>query len=306
MKRIGKKQVNDSAPRRRNASLKQESVDFSNQFRRGRTITGSSSSRIASGNELNADILSPRAQSHHLSMRRRTLVWRLVAVIVAALVLYVCVGQIIANVRVKTNEPIATSQSELYSKTLDQYFARHPVERFRPSLNQTGMIEFLQQTHPEIKAADIRLLSGFGDAQLQIDLRQPIARWTINGSNEYVDETGTVFAQNAHSTDMIEIIDTTGPRNGIVASKRFLGFVGLIVGDMKLHGYKVARATIPALTTRQLEVTLDNVPYNFKLSTDRSAGEQSEDISRIISYLKTNNITPGYVDVRVKGKAFYK
>ena len=306
MKRIGKKKTTDATPRRRSGSLERESVDFTNQFRRGRTITGSSSSRIASGNELHADILSPRAQSHHLTMRRRTLVWRLVAVVVSALLVYVAMGQIIANVQPKTSEPISDAQSQLYIKALDQYFTKHPVERFRPSLNKTSVITFLQQSHPEIKTADIRLLSGFGDAQLEITLRQPIARWTINGSNEYVDETGTVFAQNAHSSDMIEIIDTTGPRDGIVASKRFLGFVGLIVGDMKLRGYNVTRATIPALTTRQLEVTLETIPYTFKLSTDRSAGEQTEDISRIITYLKTNQITPSYVDVRVKGKAFYK
>lgn len=306
MKRPAKKKTTDTPSRRRSGSLERESVDFTNQFRRGRTITGSSSSRIASGNELNADILSPRAQSHHLTMRRRMLVWRLIAVVVAALSVYVAMGQIIATVQPKTDEPVGSAQSQQYIQALDQYFARHPVERFRPSLNTSSMITFLQQTHPEIKTADIRLLSGFGDAQLAVTLRQPIARWTINGSNEYVDETGTVFAQNAHSSDMVEIIDTTGPRNGVVASKRFLGFVGLIVGDMKVRGYKVARATIPALTTRQLEVSLENIPYTFKLSTDRSAGEQSEDVSRIISYLQANNISPGYVDVRVKGKAFYK
>jgi cell division septal protein FtsQ len=306
MKQLRKKKNNDNAPRRRSGTLERDSVEFTNQFRRGRTITGSSSSRISSGNELNADILSPRAQSHHLNLRRRKLVLRLIGVIVAALIVYVCVGQIIANVQVKTNELVNASQSQQYAKALDGYFAKHPVERFRPSLNETSMVSYLQQTHPEIKSADVHLLSGFGDAQLEVTLRQPIARWTINGANEYVDETGTVFAQNAHSSDMIEIIDTTGPRDGIVASKRFLGFVGLIVGDMKLRGYKVVRATIPALTTRQLEVTLENIPYTFKLSTDRSAGEQSEDISRIITYLKGSQISPGYVDVRVKGKAFYK
>jgi cell division septal protein FtsQ len=305
MKQLRKKNT-DNAPRRRSGNLERDSVEFTNQFRRGRTITGSSSSRISSGNELNADILSPRAQSHHLNLRRRRLVWRLVGVVVAALIVYVCVGQIIANVQVKTNEPINASQSQQYAKALDGYFAKHPVERFRPSLNEASMLTSLQQTHPEIKSAKINLLSGFGDGQLEVTLRQPIARWTINGANEYVDETGTVFAQNAHSSDMIEIIDTTGPRDGIVASKRFLGFVGLIVGDMKLRGYKVVRATIPALTTRQLEVTLENIPYTFKLSTDRSAGEQSEDISRIIAYLQAGKISPSYVDVRVKGKAFYK
>jgi hypothetical protein len=296
----------DSSPRRRSRLIDEDSVEFTNQFRRGRTITGSSSSRIASGNELNADILSPRAQSHHLTAHRRKLVWRLIATIVAALLVYVCLGQIIAKVSIKTSEPIATTHTVQYSRTLDDYFARHPVERFRPSLSEIDMTQFLQQSHPEIETAEIRLLSGFGDAQLYVTLRQPIARWTINGSTQYVDRTGTVFVLNAHSSDMIEIVDTSGPREGIVASKRFLGFVGRIVGDMEKRGYKVVRATIPPLTTRQLEITLENISYSFKLNTDRSAGEQCEDIVNIINYLQRNQIMPDYVDVRVKGKAFYK
>lgn len=309
MKLSRKKPSTADLPRRRTQASSSQRAEAPHQFRRGRTITGSSSANISSGNELRADILSPRAQSHHLSAHRRKLGWRLLAIVIVCLAIYVLLGQLIAEVTVRSSVTVSRSARDSYVATLDTYLSRHPVERFKPSLNTRSMNQFLQASHPELLDSDIQLTSNFGKAQLSVRLRKPIARWTINGSNEYVDSTGTVFNYNAYPSDIVQIVDNNGaaaPQSGIVASQRFLSFVGLVVGDMQDRGYSVTKATIPPLTTRQLSLNVKKIPYTFTLSTDRSAGEQSEDISRIITYLRKKGITPSYVDVRLKGKAFYK
>lgn len=310
MKLLPSRHNKTDRPRRRDL----QSADFSdqrNQFRRGRTLTGSSSRAIASSNELHADMLSPRAMAHHLTAHRRRLVGRLIIAIVACLSLYVLLGQIAASLQVISKEQVILSpgQQQAYLKSTENYFHTRPVERFHPSLNTSSLITYLQQQHPEIATADIVLGGGFGEASVSLSFRQPIAHWNIDGQDEYVDKNGAVFKTNYFSAPALQIVDESGiaPVAGrSVASARFLGFVGLVVGDLEERGLKVTRATIPALKTRQININIENIPYVFKLSTDRSAGEQTEDASRIIAFLQKQNITPEYVDVRVKGKAFYK
>ncbi len=78
----------DSVPTQSNSS---------GQFRRGQTITGSVSPNIHSSNEASATMLSPRAHVHHLSRRRRSLGWRLVAVSRCLLGSYLLVSQLVAT-----------------------------------------------------------------------------------------------------------------------------------------------------------------------------------------------------------------
>lgn len=314
MKLFSSRHSETDRPRRRNVqSVEPSSLrsDQRNQFRRGRTLTGSSSHNVASSNELNADMLSPRAMAHHLTAHRRRLVIRFVAVIVMCLALYVLLGQIAASLQVsaKNQAILSAAQQQTYLKTAENYFAARPVERFHPSLNTASLIAYLQQFHPEVASADIILGGGFGEASLVLSLRQPIARWNIDGQDEFVDKNGVVFKANYYASPPLQIVDESGvaPVAGkSVASARFLGFVGLIVGDLEARGLKVTKATIPALKTRQIDITIEGLPYMFKLSTDRSAGEQTEDVSRIIPFLQKQGITPQYVDVRIKEKAFYK
>ena len=282
-------------------------------FRRGRTLTGSSSSSISSSTELSADILSPRAKSHHLSKRQRRLSWYLVGVIVLCLVIYIVLGQLIARVSLSSTAALAFVNQERqssYIDTLNKYLDSRPVERFAPSLNERTMLQFLQAEHPEIERASLELLSTFGEAQLDVELRTPIAKWSQAASSQYVDTSGTVFDFDTPPEDvMVEIVDKSGisPSSDVtVASKRFLGFVGVVSGKMSERGYVVTKATLPILTTRQLEISIRGVRYPFKLTIDRSAGEQVEDIDRIVQYMKKSSISPDYVDVRIKGKAYFR
>jgi len=310
---IKRKKTGQSAPRRRQSTDSHEPATDIKSFRLGRTLTGSRSPRVASSNELNSEMVSPRAKTHHLVRHRRRLFGRLMIVIIVCVGIYLFLGQLVATVHVQAivgnaAMKLEDDQANKYLSTIDRYFSRRINERFRPNLNASDMIDYLQATHPEIESLDVQLTGGFGEAQIELKMRRPVARWIVNGETQFVNQDGVVFARNYYANPKVTIVDKNATKlsGGLVASNRFLSFVGQVVGDLQEEGLTVTKAIIPTLTTRQLEIHIKGVKPYFKLTIDRSAGEQSEDIVRIVHYFKKRGTNPAYVDVRVQGKAFYK
>lgn len=289
------------------------SVDLTNRyaFRRNRTLTGSSSAQVASSNELNAEIRSPRAHVHHLTALRRRLLATFIGVVLVAFGLYVLLSQLVASATIQMAGigTLPPDDQAAYAKALDSYYAARPAERLRFLLDGRMLLEHIQSSRPEIKAVSIEPGDGIGNASVNLVSRKPIARWNLNGDNQYVDSNGVVFSRNYYADPGLQIIDNSGiqsSRDRVLASNRFLGFVGHVVAKSAASGLAVDNVTIPALTTRQIIVTLKGKATQYKLSVDRSPGQQVEDIVHIDRYLTSNNMSPGYVDVRIAGKAFYK
>lgn len=313
----GGKNKEDGAPARRRQSSGGEdrpsAEDLSNRyaFRRNRTLTGSSSAQVASTNEMNAELRSPRAHVHHLTSLRRRLMFYLAAVGFTAFGLYLLVAQLVAttSVQVAGVSLLPKEDNVAYQKALDSYYAARPAERLRFILNQKELLAHLQASRPEIKSVAIEPGEKPGEASIRIVARKPIARWSISGADQYVDDEGVVFSRNYATDPGLLIVDNSGLSSSssrLVASNRFLGFVGRVIAGSTASGLAVDKVTIPALTTRQVSLTLAGKATEYKLSVDRSAGQQVEDIVRIDKYLVTRNMKPGYVDVRISGKAFYK
>jgi hypothetical protein len=280
-------------------------------FRRNRTITGSSSANIASSNELNAEVRSPRAHVHHLTSLRRRLMFYFSIVAVSSFLLYLLLGQMTASVSVQMAgiNVLPNDDTAAYQKVLDSYYAAKPTERLRFLLDQKALLSHTQALRPEIKAVDVLPGASLGESAVNLTARKPIARWSIDGVNQYVDGDGIVFDRNYFADPGLQIIDESGLQTSnsrLVASNRFLGFIGRVIALSANNGLPVTKVTIPALTTRQIALTISGKATIYKLSVDRSAGQQVEDIVHINKYMAANNLTPGYVDVRVQGKAFYK
>lgn len=89
-------------------------------------------------------------------------------------------------------------------------------------------------------------------------------------------------------------------------SSRVKNYVYLLENDLRDLGLKSIRAVLPSGKMRELDIDIEGVVPYFKVTIDRDAAVTAEDISRMIKYLKENNLEPTYVDVRVDGKAFYK
>lgn len=280
-------------------------------FRRNRTLTGSSSAKIASSNELNAELRSPRAHVHHLTHLRRKLLASFTGVALVTFGLYVLVSQLVATtaVTVDTVGVVPTNIQTLYQKSFESYYAARPAERFIFMLDKRALLSHVQASRPEVQSIQVNPGSKPGEASIVVTARKPIARWSIDGANQYVDGEGVVFAQSYFGDPDLQIIDNSGisaSSSKLVASNRFLGFIGRVIAKSTSNGISVTQVTIPALTTRQVSVTLAGKSTEYKLSVDRSAGNQVEDVARINRYMATNNIAPEYVDVRISGKAYYK
>ncbi|MES2876286.1 MAG: hypothetical protein V4678_02325 [Patescibacteria group bacterium] len=317
--KFGKSKTNvDTSPgRRRNQgdshAERPSAADLSSRyaFRRNRTLTGSSSVHIASSNELNAELKSPRAHVHHLTNVRRRLLLYFTAVGAASLGLYILVSQLVAAsaITLASLGPIPQADQSAYQSSIESYYAARPVERFRFLLDSQALLSHIQASRPEVRSIRIEPGATPGEASVVIAARQPIARWSIDGANRYVDGDGVVFSRNYFSDPELQIVDNSGLQaasSGLVASNRFLGFIGRVVAQSTKYGLAVETVAIPSLTTRQVAVTLAGQSTEYKLSVDRSAGNQVEDIERISRYLGAANTKPQYVDVRIAGKAFYK
>ena len=306
-----RKKTSTQPPRRRGEPSSEPMATPRATFQRNRTLTGSSSAQVASSGELNAALKSPRAHAHHLSSLRRRLGFYFILTILIAGVLFMLVSQLMASVTVRVSgvELLPAADKARYSQAIDSYFAARPAERLRFLTNQQALISHMEATDPEVQSVKIEPGEGLGDALITIVPRTPIARWSINGGNQFVDGNGVVFTRSYFDSPELRITDNSGLQADTaesVTSQRFLGFVGLVVGLAKDNGLVVNRVSIPPLTAKQLNVKVRGVHPYFKLSVDRSAGEQVEDMSRIVRYLKRKHISPTYVDVRIEGKAFYR
>lgn len=127
--------------------------------------------------------------------------------------------------------------------------------------------------------------------------------------NEVVKMINERKAANANSGEIVELV----PEMKIVddnhseqISSRVKEYLYFLEGDLKDLGFTPLRAVLPAGKMREFDIDIEGVTSYFKVTIDRDAAVTAEDISRMVKYLKENNLEPAYVDVRVDGKAFYK
>jgi len=306
---FSKKQT--AQPRRRRQSAGQPAPRVESPFRRGKTLTGSTSAHVNQmvAVEASAQFKSPRAKVHELAAKRRRIGGLLLLVLAASAALYGLVSQFTATPLVRATEGISLASSESYEQAIQEYFAQHPAERLRFLLNEATLTKFLQTKTPEVAEVALQGSAGFGTSAFQLTMRQPIVGWNIGSEKLFVDAAGVAFKKNYFENPKVQVIDQSGiplESGRAVTSDRFLGFVGLAVGLTETNGYKVKEVILPRDTTREIELRLDGVSYPINLSVDRSAGEQVEDMARAVKWLHTSGKNPQYVDVRVSGKAFYR
>lgn len=312
---FSKKPQPDIAPLRRQTPgsvpaerATEESLSRRYAFRRNRTLTGSASAQVTTVSESNAQLKSSRVQAHDLVRQRRRIGSVLGLTLLGVLVLSGLVWQFTAQPIVRLSDH-SQSLDASYTQAVEDYLSRHPIERLRFLLHEDGLSAYVQSVTPEVAAIRQDGSAGFGKSTFVITMRQPIAGWSIRGVQQYVDASGTSFLRNHFATPQVQIVDNSGIQvetGQAVASNQFLGFVGRVVGLSNTQGHPVTQVVIPQNTTRQIELHIQDVPYPVKLSIDRPAGEQVEDMSRALGWLKKRELKPSYLDVRVSGRAFYK
>ena len=281
-------------------------------FRRNRTLTGSLSPGVASVSEHNSELQSTRVQAHHLRRHRRRLGVALFAVLVVITGLTWMIWQSIVAVQIVTDngasQPLNTKP---YVDEIERYLSSHPFERNRVSFNSNAVTTYLQSHgFPEVSHVSLDATHRqIGTATLTVGMRKPVVSWKTGASRLYVDKDGVAFARNYYSDPTVEVVDQTGIQtvnNQVLASNRFLSFIGLIIGHLHEQGLKVSQVILPADTTHQLLVSIQGLAYPVKISVDRPAADQAEDTARAVRYLASKGITPKYLDVRIGGRAYYQ
>lgn len=305
MKPFRKSKRHEVVPRRRQSDGEPQpsSLDNGSQFRRGQTLSGI--------RQPIDEPVSERARAHHLARQRRKIGGILLLVFVGILILGGLLTQFTATVHVGgSKDPISRPiDVVVYEKAITDYFGIHPVERLRFVQNEDGLSEYVSALLPEVSRVSLSATSNIVESHYTITFRHPVAGWQINNNKFFVDESGVVFDQNYYSTPTVQIVDQSGisPEKGsTVASSRLLSFVGRVVALSRAGGYQVKKVTLPVGTTRQLEVRLKDIKSFVKFSIDRGAGEQVEDMTRSLHYLKSKGRSPQYIDVRVAGRTIYR
>lgn len=295
----------DVAPRRGQPRESQQApTDDPTQFRRNRTLSGIR-------HDDTGIHPSDRARSHRLARQRRKVGGMFLLVLGVVAVLAILLSQFTARVIVvASSEPVSrTIEGTTYESAINDYFGVNPVERLRFAMNEDSLSDYVGTIAPEVAKVELTSTTSFVESNFTITFRKPLAGWQINGKQYYVDNEGVVFEKNYYGTPTVQIIDESGvsPEQGTtVASARLLSFVGRIVALSRAGEYTVTRAVLPIGSTRQVEIKLKNVTPYIKLTIDRAAGEQIEDMINVLDYLKEHRVKAEYIDVRVPGRAAYR
>lgn len=295
-------------PRRRQSDALNDSLDERYTFRRNQTLTGSASPRVVTANDMSAQIRSPRAHAHELARRRQHVGSILFVTLLGCVLLGFLIMQFTASVTVRSSE-LTMQLDDRYSRDIEDYFNRQPIERLRFLLREDRLLAYLQSVAPEVAKVDVEGSVGYGNTAFALTMREPIVAWNINNNRQYVDTSGTAFTRNYYTDPKVQVVDESGIQiNGgeTVASNRFLGFIGRVVGLAKSSGYTVTDVILPRGMTREVDIKLEGVGYPIRFSVDRPAGEQIEDMDRALTWLTANSQNPEYLDVRVSRRSYYR
>lgn len=279
-------------------------------FRRNRTLTGSLVSHVGSATETNSELRSARVRHHDLRAHRRHLGLRLMITLGITAGLAWIIYQSIVVVNLRSDTPVVVKR-DTYESVIQDYLNTNPLQRLRATIDVKSMATYMQaRGHTEVLTIEgTTERDGFASAGIDIVMRRPVVSWKTGNTTLYVDAEGYAFSRNYYEEPNVTVVDETGIQtvdSRVLASEKFLGMIGQVIGRMGDNGYIVTKVTLPADTTRQLLISVQDVGYPIKFSIDRTAGEQAEDAARSIRHLASKGINPEYLDVRVSGKAFYK
>lgn len=104
-------------------------------------------------------------------------------------------------------------------------------------------------------------------------------------------------------TPTVQIFDENA---NTAISSRVTEFVAHLESDVKDYNLEVERVVLPFQKAREVHIYLVGRTEYYKMTIDRSSAVQAEDMAAMVKYLDEKAISCEYVDIRVKGKAYYK
>jgi hypothetical protein len=136
-----------------------------------------------------------------------------------------------------------------------------------------------------------------------------VAQWSSGDKIYFVDDSGVTFEQNYFAAPTVAVRDESGlPTRGgqEVINRQFLSFLGQAVSEFSQHKMNVSEVILPANTVRQVWFKVEGRETQIRMTVDRSAQAQVKQVIATLNYLDNNGAKPGYIDVRVDQRSFYK
>ncbi len=279
-------------------------------FRRSRTLTGTTSSNVVTGAETHSQLKTPRLKEHELRQQQTKIVRTLLIATACTLLLGLIIASYIRQFAITYSQPQKVQPlTSSYEEQLEKYFLEHPFERFGFLLNERGVEQFLKKEQSEISGVSIKKDWYGGNVRFTITFRQPILMWQSGAQRFYVDDQGIAFSYDHFGSQLVAVTDQSGiapDTSSSVTSRRFVQFLGKMVGAVNAGDKGRVTSVIIPPSTREIDLKLEGRDYPIKTHIDRDPLQQAEDIIAALGYFDGKNIKPAYIDVRVGGKAFYK
>lgn len=195
-----------------------------------------------------------------------------------------------------------------YTTILADYFKANPVERIKMALNISSINSYIATLAPEIAGIE-SIATGFRRSEIRLTARRPVVMWESSGKKYYVDALGVPFMVNYFADPDVVVDDRSGVSLSSVdrvVNDSFISFIGQAVAVANQANLVVKKIVIPPLTTRQIEIYVNDLQFPIKMTTSASVVKQVNDANRSIKYLQERGISPSYLDVRVERKTYYK
>lgn len=127
---------------------------------------------------------------------------------------------------------------------------------------------------------------------------------TIRLMGQLLEEDMVVTAVGEDEVDLtgVKLID----REGVGMAKKKKIFLSKLKQEMEFAGKKMDRAETIEGKMRELVVFFHGRKEYYKVQIDRGAAETAEDIVRMMKHIDKTKIKPSYVDVRIRGRAYFK
>jgi len=240
--------------------------------------------------------------------KRRRVMRKMFATAVSLLIVIFLLFQLTINISIQTPDAKSSSNVNKYVGVLNEYYSAHPAERFRFFLNNNDLKQFFLQKAPEVK--NIRVEGDFlARSAVKLTFRQPVAQWSSGDKIYFVDDSGVTFEQNYFTAPTVAVRDESGlPTRGgqEVINRQFLSFLGQAVSEFSQHKMNVSEVILPANTVRQVWFKVEGRETQIRMTVDRSAQAQVKQVIATLNYLDNNGAKPGYIDIRVDQRSFYK
>lgn len=280
------------------------------EFRRSRTITGSSSPNVRSSAEPRSQLKTERLKLHDLKQLRLKLIKILLVLLLLLVLAFWAVENYISNVTILYSQTGRTAPpTSSYQQTIMHYFAYQPLERFGFMLDSSHLETYLRSQHSEILSLKVAKEWYGGGEKFTVTFRKPLLAWQVGSQKFYVDDKGVAFGYNYFGGNVMSVNDQSGvvpDANGAIASRRFIRFLGKLVAAVNGVGKgQVSEVIVPA-STREVDLKLANRNYPIKTHIDRDPSQLAEDLKNALKFFDDNHATPAYIDLRVANRAFYK